>query len=587
MKKFLFPVLLLFVSIFAFNCQKEISFTGGLNPGGNSSAPISATIQGRVVDENDQPANGVLIKVGTKTATTDSRGYFRITKASLDKNASLVIAEKAGYFKAYRTFQATSGANHISVKLIRKVLAGTLSSSTGGDITLSNGAKVSLPVNAVVKATGGGYSGTINVYAAYIDPTKNDIAQTVPGSFMADNKDGKRVTLASYGMLAVELESSAGEKLQIASGKTSTLTSPIPSSILASAPNSISLWYLDEQTGIWKEEGTAVKNGNSYVGDVKHFSFWNCDYGFPAVNLSMTLKDPAGIPLVHVVVRIKALINGIGLEGFGCTDSLGKVSGLVPSNQTMELDVLDDCYNSVYNQNIGPFTQNTDMGVITVTPTNGASLITIKGRVLNCNGAPVTNGTALIYFGYWPRYESTNNNGEFAITVPRCAASPTTCDIVVVDNTAQQQATILGIPIVVPITDAGNLAACGTSALQYVNYTLDGVTFNLSSDIPGDSFNSSDSVWQNSHLVFLQGIRSQSEHIVLDFSSNGTAGTHPLGYLSVNTYNSVTLVQPFNIIITNYPTAPGDFFEGTFAGQFKDILNVTHTLSGSLKIRLQ
>ncbi len=93
----------------------------------------------------------------------------------------------------------------------------------------------------------------------------------------------------SFGMMAVVLESTSGEKLQIAKDKSAKLTIPIPSSIQSSAPASISLWYVDEQTGLWKEEGTATKNGTSYVGDVKHFSFWNADFSNPAVNVSVTI----------------------------------------------------------------------------------------------------------------------------------------------------------------------------------------------------------------------------------------------------------------------------------------------------------
>ncbi len=278
MKRHLLTILLIVISIYNFNCQKEVSGGGastGSTPAITPPAPITATIQGKIVDENNQPAPGVAITVGAKTAVTDAKGFFRIVKASLDKNASLVTAEKTGYFKSYRTFQATSGANHIAIKLIKKTLSGTFSSSTGGEITLANGSKVKLPVDAVVKAAGGSFSGNINIYAAYIDPTAADINQTIPGSLMADNKDGKRVMLNSYGMMAVILESPSGEKLQIATGKTATLTTAIPASLAASAPASIALWYVDEQTGIWKEEGTATKNGNVYVGEVKHFSFWN------------------------------------------------------------------------------------------------------------------------------------------------------------------------------------------------------------------------------------------------------------------------------------------------------------------------
>jgi hypothetical protein len=280
MKRLFYPVLLICISVLTFNCQKEVS-SGGGNPVAPTSAasPITASLQGTVFDETGQPASGVSIKVGSKSTTTNAKGYFRINNASLDKYASLVTAEKAGYFKALRTFNATSGTNLVMIKLIKRISAGNINAAAGGDVSLTNGAKISLPANAVVNAqTNAAYSGPVTVYAAYIDPTSIDIGKEVPGSFSAVDANNRSVVLTSYGMMAVELVSSSGEKLQIAAGKSSTLTTPIPASAVATAPATISLWYLDEQTGLWKEEGQATKNGSVYVGNVKHFTYWNCDY---------------------------------------------------------------------------------------------------------------------------------------------------------------------------------------------------------------------------------------------------------------------------------------------------------------------
>ena len=94
----------------------------------------------------------------------------------------------------------------------------------------------------------------------------------------------------SYGMLAVVLESTGGEKLQIITGNTASLIIPIPSSKVSSAPATISLWYIDEVSGIWKEQGTAKKNGNNYTGDVQHFSYWNADFNLPAISFSAIFK---------------------------------------------------------------------------------------------------------------------------------------------------------------------------------------------------------------------------------------------------------------------------------------------------------
>ncbi len=321
-------------SLFGISCQKEISFTKSTT----SKDPVIAILQGNVVDENDNPAQGVNITVGAKTAITDAKGYFRIRNASLDKSASLVTAEKSGYFKAFRVFSASAAVNQVKIKLLKKTLTGSLNASAGGVVSLSNGSSITFSANSFSKASGGAYPGTVNIYAAYIDPTSQDIGETVPGSFLADDKDNKRVILASYGMMAVELESPAGEKLQISTGNTAKLNFSIPSGLQASAPNTIALWYVDEKTGLWKEEGLATKNGNSYEGEVKHFTYWNCDYPGPKVNLTATFLDYNGQPLVYTYVQIWELATHNGYA-HGFTDSLGQINGPIPANMNLVLEI--------------------------------------------------------------------------------------------------------------------------------------------------------------------------------------------------------------------------------------------------------
>lgn len=481
----LFAVIIVLISI---ECRKELSGENAFpGRGNNQSSPINATLQGNIINENDQPAEGVVVSVGTKTATTNSHGYFRIVDATLDKNASLVTAEQPGYFKAYRTFSATSGVNQVVIKLIKKTLAGTIDATTGGSVTLINGSKVLLAANGVAEANGAAYTGNINVYASYIDPASNDIGKKVPGSFMGDDKNDKRVVLSSFGMLAVNLESSAGEKLQIAANSTAMLTIPIPTSISSSAPASISLWYVDEQTGVWKEQGTAQKNGNNYVGEVKHFSYWNADFNLPAISFSATLKTSENVPLANTYVVIKPNTSDSSY-GFahGYTDSLGQVSGLIPSNTNLTIDIYNQCGSVVYSKNIGPFSSNTDLGTITIS--NSANYITtIKGKLLSCSNIPVTHGYATIYFNDFVYNVSVNDQGEFSTNIISCYGIPSEFKILGVDETSQQQGTLTTFSVNSQVIDAGNIMACGTSSAQYINYNVDGVDHIISNNT-NDSF---------------------------------------------------------------------------------------------------
>ena len=591
MRRIFLGLFLLVISVLFSQCQKEISHSGGTVANPAVPNPITAIIQGNVTDENGQPTAGATIKVGSQSATTNAQGYFRIRNAVLDKNASLVTAEQSGYFKAYRTFSATAGVNQVAIKLIKKNLSGTVDASTGGSVTLSTGGKVTLPAGGVVKeSSGAAYTGTINVYAAYIDPTASDIAEVVPGSFIANDKDGNRVMLKSFGMMAVELESTAGEKLQIKGGSKANLTTPIPTSVQAAAPATIPLWYVDEATGIWKEEGNATKQGTVYVGEVSHFSFWNCDISIPAIQLTLTLHNGEGHPVVHAKVKISRTNITTGLtQSYGVTDSLGQVSGLVPANENLSLEALNNCNETFYNQNIGPFSAATNLGTIVVA-TGSTSLVTFKGKLTTCAGTPVTNGFAIISYGITTRYARVNAAGEYTTTFTRCATSPDNANVTGVDaGTGQQSTSATSVAVVTPITNAAPVAACGTTTAQFINYTIDGTTYNLTA--PADSivaYSYTDSLTSQIRTS-INGMRISggilTHYINLDFvQPTAVAGTYTASSFKTQGFTMLVLTPPFNVILTNYPTAPGAFYEGSFSGSFTQS-GVSHTASGAFRIR--
>lgn len=576
-------VVLAIVCVLFNQCQKEVKYIGSGDLGAALSPnPLRANLQGNVLDENGQPAENAIIKVGSQTTTADAKGYFRINGAVLDKNATLVTAEKTGYFTAYRCFSATTGTNQVVIKLTKKNLSGTVSATNGGEVNLSNGTKISLPASGIVKASdNSSYTGTVDVYASYIDPTAADILERVPGSFMANDKDGKRVFLTSYGMMAVELQSTAGERLQIKSGSTATLTSPIPSSAQASAPATIALWYVDEKTGLWKEEGVATKQGNNYVGTVSHFSFWNCDISVPAITLSATLKTATGQPLVNAWVVITSAKNG---SASGYTDSLGQVRGLVPAGTSLVLEVRDNCSTPIYSQNIGPYNENTDLGTITVSSSTPA-VVTVKGKLTSCAGTAVTNGYAIIAIDNSVHYAKVDAGGNFSTNYILCNINGASVQVLGVDEAAQQQGTTASSPVTVPTTDVGSVSACGNSSAQFLNYTLDGTSYSITSADSLTAFTQAQN--GGSGITYIDGSKpGTGDRLSFKFAhSSNVAGAYALTNMEVQNYTNLTLVQPFNVTITTFPQTIGEFYIGSFTGQFKDGSNVTHTITSSFRVR--
>jgi len=580
-------LLAIFSLLLIVSCQKEFSIDNPGTGGGTGTvinpSPVQGSLTGKVVDNNNNAVAGAVVKAGSNTATTDTRGLFRFNNIQLDKYSSLVTVEKIGFFKAYRVFSASANnTNFVKLKLVPKTLIGNIDAATGGSVTLTDNSKITLPAaGIVVKSTNQSYSGSVKIYAAVIDPTSTDIAQIVPGSFQGNDANNNRVILKSFGMLAVELEGSSGEKLQVASGKTAKLRFNIPSSLRSSAPATIPLWSVDEATGIWKEDGSATKGTDYYEGDVSHFSFWNCDVSGQTVYLEMTIVTGDG-PLSHVLVK---LTRPNGASSYGYTDSSGHVGGLVPKNEALTLEVMNTCNQAIYTQNVGPFSSNTNLGTITVTipPVN---TLQITGSAVNCSNQPVTNGSALVYFE-GQLYARPINNGNFSLTITRCSNSTGAIEIITVDNAANQQsATPWTGSASTGTVNAGTISACGTSTVSYINYTVDGSNFSISTAVPGDSITAWFASGTNQQYLSVSGFRisQPNEHINFNTQANAV-GTFPLLYLTVNQYDSVTVVAPFNINITTWG-APGQFIEGNFTGQIRELANNNlHNVSATFRVR--
>lgn len=411
--------------------------------------PVTGTVSGRIIDENNAPVASALVECGNLNTTTNADGFFTVKNATLDKYISTVTVTKPGYFKAYRSFSANASRNYVSIKLLPKVLTGTIDAASGGSISVSSATSVRFQQNSiVVKSSGAAFSGTVNVYAHYIDPTSREISYTIPGSLMAT--DGVNLySLQSAGMIAVDIESTSGEPLQLVSGKPATVQLEIPSSLVSAAPNTIDTWSLNDK-GIWQKEATATKNGNHYEFEASHFSFWNCDVSANAIYLSLHLQDAEGVNLENRRVRLSYTSNGFSSSSYGYTDNMGNVSGLVPSGVDLTLDIVPsyfECDNEeYYTQNLGSFTSNatqTITVIFTITPPN--ILVSISGTVLDCNGQPLPSGNALIWQNNDVTYAEIVN-GDYTALLVACSSVPSV-NMVVSDNNSIEYSSSIVIPL--------------------------------------------------------------------------------------------------------------------------------------------
>jgi len=499
MKKYFSILLLIATSLLVNSCKKHetIASPGPVVPY-DEGKTISTIVAGKVTDQTGAALNGVEITIGSSTTITDVGGNFIMPKASLGEKCGFIKATKTGYFAGSRTIIAQEKViNNIVIQLVKKTISGSFNNASGGKITIATGGNIVFGANAIALKTGGAYTGTVNVSAYFLDPTTANCFKEMPGDLRGINNSNSEQVLTSYGMIAVELQGSNGEALQIATGKTATLSFPIATSIQANAPATIPLWFFDETKGMWVEQGSATKTGNNYVGTVNHFTWWNADYGGVFINYKVKFVGFHFFPVSNALVTLtrKATGGNWSSSSTGITTSDGSISGRIPYNEILEMKVYasPQCFNSIYTATIGPFTQNTDGGLITInnSSANGQT-VAITGTVVNCNNNPVTNGYAIISLGNDKFYENIVNGAInksiiFCGNVSTVAVSIDCFDVTTLKKIAN--------PITLNITGAGvyNIGQLNACSVQFAAHyketyvTTAGLPFSLVKVIISDS----------------------------------------------------------------------------------------------------
>ncbi len=584
-------VWILIAGIFITSCKKEdITPSNENNPPNTpagTSGPIGSgtfittTIGGTILDQNDQPVVDALITIGTKTATTNDLGNFIISDVSVDSDRAYVKVEKAGYFPGSRAFNPEAGAtHHVKVKLLSKTLAGSFSNDTGATIT-SSGASLLFEAGDVSLENGNPYNGVVNVYASYLNPMASDLSEIMPGNLSAKDANNNVVFLETYGMVVVELEGSNGEALNVAPGETVDLSMTVQSPQAANAPATIPLWYFDETYGNWVEEGSASLMGSTYVGEVAHFTYWNCDDPYDPVTWSITLECE-GTPLSNTTVELVNTNTGLPY-GASLTNSLGQITDPIPMGLPLTMHIYDNCGGLVYTQDLGVVTSHLDLGTIEICSSLPNSQLI--ATVVDCNGNPVPNAIVAIATNGMASSLYTDANGNISGNFIHC--NQATLDIMAYDPVTNMHSVAQTVSNA-PVINADTIQIC-TQSTEFFEYTVDGTHYFFN-----DSINLSASVSATlpTYVTMTASNGGSGPYFNLMFygSGVGTFENHHI-FPGVGTHwldNGVTYYAAtgsFDVNVTEFASVQGAYFEGTFGGTFNDTEGNPHTLSGSFVIQ--
>jgi enamine deaminase RidA (YjgF/YER057c/UK114 family) len=538
------------------------------------STQINASVSGFITNETGSPVEGAIVKKGTSMTATDAYGYFRLEGIDFAKSAGFVQVTKEGYFTGTRTFLPTAGKEtFIRLQLVPKIIAGTVSSSTGGAVTTADGASVTLPANAVVVVSSNApYTGNVNIAIHWYNPADMDVTQlTMPGDLRGIDSDGFLNVLTTYGMLNVELIGDGGELLQMASGMNASLNFPIPASLQSIAPSSIPLWYFNETNGLWKEDGTANKNGSSYQGDVSHFTPWNCDQPMPSVDFRIQIINDSLQPMASVAVSFT--VNGqTNATAVIYTNQDGIAHTTLPGNTALKLKLSSACNSSLYTKNINTVTTAIDLGSVKVDALQYGG--GFKGTVNKCGGLPVTNGYVIISSAAYSQAVEIVNGYFNSGAVPVCPNS--NASVIAFDRETAIQSAVQNVTVLTGTNDLGIIEACGAPTSESITFSVDGVPGSLLT--PFHLFVGNFDFANN--MTNINGFDqvNSTTSFDLNFSGiDGTTGVHTITGGNV-IINGITYHGSFpNLSITNYGLI-GEFISGSFSANVTDDGGNPHTI---------
>lgn len=422
----------------------------------------SSDIFGVVTNISDDPITGAVATFKGNTAITDENGVYRFSDVEVGSQHNTVKIEKEGYFENARTFRTAASATLYQKSILQEKSFDHKFQSDSDGLVEFDRVKIQFPANSVVvDKTGEIYSGEVLLAMTQMDPSLERLAELMPGDMSARDDDESISTLESFGMVNVEMQSPTGEKLQIGENQNVEMSYKVSEEFLSQAPAIIDMWSFDFDLGVWIKEGQASLNGDVYTGIVSHFSSWNYDVSAPSVVVSgQVVSNIGNLPFYYVQ------IHGADNEGgHGTTDDDGQFSGRVEAGVSLTMRILanTNCSQLVHEEDIGPFTTDTDLGVIMVELIT-EEIIELTGTAVDCELDPVATGIIDIAGNKFPV-----SDGVIDIIAPVCAVD--FVDVRIVDATSLLQTTVpnLSVP---GAHDLDQVTVCGEKAF---NITIDNI----------------------------------------------------------------------------------------------------------------
>jgi hypothetical protein len=579
MKHSLQSLLFVFVFFFVVNsCKKENNESALPNPNpAPNTTTETATICGTILDEAGTGISNASVTISGQSTSTDQDGIFLLRSVNLSGRCIATVT-KAGFFNStYAFIAAANSVSYIRVVLLSDAPTHSINSSSGGTVSLTDGSSIQFTPNSFADAsTGTPYTGMVSLTVKHLSPDAQNFGFSIPGGdLLGTNGAGSDVALYSYGMVGAVMKGSSGEALQLKIGNTATITMPVAASQNSAAPSSIPLWYFDEAASLWREQGTATRVGNNYVGTVSHFTWWNCDFQGPRATIMGKVLDCDGVPIPNVVVTVNGYLTLV-------TNNAGVYSSWIPAGMPYTIQVLASNNYSLFTDSQVENIPSLSAGQTYIVP----DLILLcpaglSGNLQRCSSGN-SDGMVVLRWTGGMSYAYTSN-GAFDLI---CAANSTInlAAYTIYNSSIYSTSGQYSAPAMGGTTNIGNLIMCNQSSAIPNSFTINGGPFSNQTFVVDTN-----TVWtQDGGLYYTVQLAGTSPgYTIFHFDvyfANPAVGSY--AWNTTNTYVQLYFtngsstwkiytdeVASAGITNISYFGGIGDRVVGTFTGNSKLIIN--------------
>ena len=581
MSKYILKIVFALMVLCFFSCQKDDEGFTPL-PNGGSDTSYESEIVGFVFDENNEPIDEASVSFNGTTVQTDELGVYLFKDVLVNSRHNFINIEKEGFFKGTKVFRTrTESTLALRTQLLEKNFNHSFDTGTGATIQEEN-VTINFTGNSVVyEGTTNSYSGEVKLAVRYLDPTDEALFLNMPGDLSGIDNDNVMQTLTSFGMAYVEMESPSGEPLQLKESHPAEMSMLVEDDLLSNAPETIPLWHFDTTSGLWKNEGTADLQGNTYTGKVAHFSCWNYDSNLPAIVINGRLIDPAGNPLPYL--HIKVSVEGVAGQGQGWSNPDGTFAGAVAKDELLTIIITSNynCGTDVYNSEIGPFSQDTDIGDIVIDLSANPNFTHVTAQFVDCDLNPIEYGAVSVGGNFYVMLNSSIDV-SFLTCDPSLNYSVIGYDL---DNHFQSEAVALAnIP---GTNNLGTIAVCDLESYYIEINSEDPLsnitcTLELIADESDSGFNRLFG-YSNEELRYIQ--LEYDDGVTGDF----VLGTFnlSLGVIQEDELEQGYLLESGTVTITHYVQGVEDYVKGNYSITTTHSVNAgTFVFEGEFKLRV-